>query len=216
MGVFLVAVSVDACGRDTKATQAVIEQHAGSAAALAVDEAHPRLGEVFNAVDAKGVAGRGQNALFPVHKAQQHRGLFQIIFNGLDVVHAGCWVEQVTARQMALPALEGHQAAQRTHMGRSKAKLRVRLAQHAVEQVKGVIVAADGQQGPGKGSGRAQQLNGNGFTRIAALAVARDSDNAIGPAEAGDGSGAARQGHGHNRVAHAAQLDPQPFFHAGP
>ena len=117
MGVFLVAVAVDACGRDAKATEAVIKQHAGSAAALAVDEAHPWSGQVFNAVDAKGVAGCGQNALFPVHQTQQHGGFFQIIFNGLAVIYAACRVEQMAARQMALPALERHDAAQRAHMG---------------------------------------------------------------------------------------------------
>ena len=47
------------------------------------------------------------------------------------------------------------------------------------------------------------------------LAVAGHADDAVGPAQAGDGARAARQGHGKEGVVHPAQLDADAFFHAG-
>ena len=100
-------------------------------------------------------------------------------------------------------------------MGRGQTETRMLAAQKAVDEVQGVVVAADGQQGAFHLLAGAQQLHLHGLVTADALAVAGHADDAVGTAQAGDGARAARQGHGKEGVVHPAQLDADAFFHAG-
>ena len=121
----------------------------------------------------------------------------------------------MTARQMALAAPKGHEPAQRTNVGRGEAVAGMGFAQQAVQQIQRVVVTADGQQGVVKRRLGTQQVHCHGFPGVTALAVAGDADDAVGTAQAGDGSRAAWQGHGHDGSIHPAQLHAQTFLHAG-
>ena len=85
---------------------------AGTAAALAVDEADVLTGQIGNARQAAGIAGRQHKPLFAVHKMYKENSLVQGLGNGLAVVDAALAVKQMTARQVALMPRQCLKAAQ--------------------------------------------------------------------------------------------------------
>ena len=116
--------------------------------------------------------------------------------------------------QMALTAVQGQQAAQRTHMGRSEAETRMRAAEHTVDDVQRVVVTADDEEGTFDLFARADEFGLHGLTGIETFAVARHTDDGIGAGKAGHGPGSARQGNGVAGIAHHAQTHADAFFHA--
>ena len=68
MGRLLPAVASDRVRVESGARELVVEQNAGPCAALAVDVAQPRAGEVGDVGEAEGIAGRDQQPLLAVNE----------------------------------------------------------------------------------------------------------------------------------------------------
>ena len=149
MRVFFIPVSRDARGRNAALLQLVVQQHARAAPPLTVDEAYPLAGKIFKCVNSARVAGQEDKTLLPFNKPNQQSGFTRKLFpNSSPVVDAGRLIQQVTARHMTLAPPQSDQPPQRTHMCGSQAETRVRTAQKAVNEVKCIVMAANGQQRP--------------------------------------------------------------------
>ena len=74
MGVLLAVVALDCGGVDALGVQQVVQEHAGAGAALAVDEADSRAGQIMQRLQVLGVAARDDQALLALGKVDEGDG----------------------------------------------------------------------------------------------------------------------------------------------
>ncbi len=213
VGELFVAVTGDALRREAQLLEPVVEQNARARAALAVDHDHIVPHQVFDPVNALGIAGRHDQALVAHHQMHQaHRQIRHQVANVGDIVGTGGLVQQMGAGQMAHPTLDGHQAAHAAHMARRKRQVRGLGPQLVGQQIQGIVVAADHNQRALDGGQRPQQLRRHRLTFGQPFHMGRNADDAVGLGDAGDLSGPAGQGRGHQPLAHLPDLDAHELF----
>ena len=194
----------------------MVQEHAGSGAALAVDEPHVGADQVLQRAEAPGIAARDDEALLALGEVDQGDGAAgeDSLHIGL-VVDAGGWVQQVAAGQVGLAAAQGDQAAVAAGVGGGQPHRRRAAGDFAGQQVEGGVVAADGDGGVLDALGFAQEFDLDLGAGRDAFGKAGDGDQAVGPHQRHDDAGGSLKRGGNDAVADASDADADELVVAG-
>ena len=187
VGVLLARVAVHVRRREPVSRELGVQQHPRAGAPLPVHVADGPAGEVRDVGQAEGVARRDEQALLaPDQPDDADPTALQQPVDVRQGVVARLRVEQVRAGEVAQPVPQGHQAAERAHVGRGEADPRVAGAQRGGGQVEHQVVRPDHHDRPPDLVQPAQQLDLDLLAGLVALGRGGDDEQAVGPHQRGE------------------------------
>ena len=214
MGVLLSFVPRDRRGDDAQPGELEVEEHASTRAALAIDVAKPRSGEIDDAAEAKRVAGGDDQTLLPMDEPDNRNVVAGK--NPIDVrnrVLAAFGIEEMRPRQVAQAVAQRGDATERADIRRREGDPGIASPQHRRCQVEHHVMRADNDDRVLDLVLTPQQADLHLLVGVMTLETGGDEQETVGPHKRSEHAGPTGQGRRHETTPNPAESDSDPVVH---